>query len=636
MISRISIKHNRTKNLICFFLASIETYCYALSGTGILFALFIAALFFVSANLSIKLPDNRQNVLIAAISAFAAASVILASQIMLTSAAKFIIGKGFVINVLAVWLIMILCILLCGNIFRGILAGTIVLSLFSVIDYMVFSFRGTEMDPLDVLAIGTALNVYEEYSFPFTESVVTALSIVALCLVLVSDFELPQIDRRKAAAIILPAAAVSMALIIILSGTITSGRWRNEGSMRHGVYANYILKLRESRVKRPGGYDALALEKEMSKYAGTGVSSDDDLPNIVVIMNESFADLQQLSTHFKTTEPVMPFFDSLKENAIKGYAYTSVFGGGTSNSEYEFLTGNTMAFLPPGSTPYQQFVKDNAVSVVSVLKKLGYRCESLHPFYANGWNRDKVYPMLGFDDSFFIDYFPEDGYLRSYYSDKAMYKRVIRRCEKKDKKKPAFIFGVTMQNHGSYMNEEFENYIKIKDHEGEYPDAEQYLSIINQSDAALKYLINHFKKSGDRTIVVFFGDHQPGLTGEFYEFAMGKGSGLNYNIEKYKVPFLVWANYDIESKEIERTSINYLSNYLYETAGIRSPYNQVLAEIEREIPAVTAQGYYSVSEGEFKAVKHAEGEEKAALDLYRNLQYNNVFEKKNRLSMFTR
>ena len=572
----------------------------------------------------------------AAISVFAAASVILASQLMLKAGFKYIIGKGFVINILIVWLILVLCILLCGNVFRGILTGTIILLLFSTIDYMVFVFRGTEMDPLDVLAIGTALNVYEEYTFPVTETYVTAVSIAALCLVLISDFELPPIHRREAAVKAAPAAAVCIVLIIVLSGTVTSGRWRNEGSMRYGIYANYLLKLQESRMKKPGGYDALALEKDMSKYESTGVSSDDDLPNIVVIMNESFADLQQLNTHFRTDEPVMPFFDSLEENAIKGYAYASVFGGGTANSEYEFLTGNTMAFLPPGSIPYQQFINDRTFSMVSVLKKLGYRCEALHPFYSDGWNRDKVYPMLGFDDSFFIDYFPEDGYLRSYYSDKAMYKRVIRRCEKKDKKKPAFIFGVTMQNHGAYDYEDYESSIKIVDHEGEYPDAEQYLSLINQSDAALKYLIDHFKKSGDRTIVVFFGDHQPGLIGEFYDFAMGKGDGVNFNIEKYKVPFLIWANYDIESREVRQTSINYLSNYLYEIAGIRSPYNQVLTDIEKEIPVVTAQGYYSVSEGEFKAVKRAEGEEKAALDLYRNLQYNNVFEKKKRLSMFAR
>lgn len=42
----------------------------------------------------------------------------------------------------------------------------------------------------------------------------------------------------------------------------------------------------------------------------------------------------------ETNIPYMPFIDSLEENTIQGNAYVSTIGTGTSNTEFEFLTGN--------------------------------------------------------------------------------------------------------------------------------------------------------------------------------------------------------------------------------------------------------------------------------------------------------
>lgn len=79
-------------------------------------------------------------------------------------------------------------------------------------------------------------------------------------------------------------------------------------------------------------------------------------PNVIAIMNESFADLKAVGD-LQTSKDYMPFFRKLKENTIKGYTYSSVFGGNTANSEFEFMTGNTLAFLPDNSVPYQLFLR---------------------------------------------------------------------------------------------------------------------------------------------------------------------------------------------------------------------------------------------------------------------------------------
>ena len=71
-------------------------------------------------------------------------------------------------------------------------------------------------------------------------------------------------------------------------------------------------------------------------------------PNIIMIMNESFADLQSVGDGFKTNKEVLPFFNSLKENTVRGTLQVSVSGGGTACTEYEVLNRQRQRFLPNG------------------------------------------------------------------------------------------------------------------------------------------------------------------------------------------------------------------------------------------------------------------------------------------------
>lgn len=145
-------------------------------------------------------------------------------------------------------------------------------------------------------------------------------------------------------------------------------------------------------------------------------------------MNESFSDLSVLGD-LQTNMPLTPFIDSLKENTTKGYALSSVFGAKTPNSEWEFMSGNSMAFLPMGSVVYQQYISDTPTTIVSNLKDDGYTCIAMHPYYETGWSRNLVYPHIGFDEMHFIDYFDQTKILREYITDQELYDKIIRRYE---------------------------------------------------------------------------------------------------------------------------------------------------------------------------------------------------------------
>ena len=172
----------------------------------------------------------------------------------------------------------------------------------------------------------------------------------------------------------------------------------------------------------------------------------------------------------------------------------------------------------------------------------------------------------------FIDDFDQTKILRKYVTDQEFYEKIIERYESKSAKENLFIMGISMQNHGGYT-EEYPNFHEEARLLGlNFADVNQYVSLIHESDAALEYLISYFESVEEPVEIVFFGDHQPSLSSRFYPYLNGKGlSGLTEDeLENlYTVPFFIWTNYESESKQVEITSLNYLSTLALERAGIR-------------------------------------------------------------------
>ena len=292
-----------------------------------------------------------------------------------------------------------------------------------------------------------------------------------------------------------------------------------------------------------------------------------------------------------------------------------------------------MAWLSPNTVPYQQYITSPSYSIVSYLSSsFDYHTIATHPYLSSGWNRPLAYEYLGFDECSFIEAFPQKDFIRKYVSDREMVDFIINTYEAK-KADPLFLFGVTMQNHGgySYSGDHFTQHISLTDHTGQFPEVEQYLSLIYETDRAVEHLISYFQKVDEDVIIVFFGDHQPNIDTAFYEAISDTPlDTLDRQQDLYKVPFFIWANFDIDEGYLDCTSLNYLSTYVYEAAGLPlPPYNQFLQQMEALIPSINANGYYSLTSKRYLPVDEAVGEERAWLDLYHALQYHNSFDKAN-------
>lgn len=364
-------------------------------------------------------------------------------------------------------------------------------------------------------------------------------------------------------------------------------------------------------------------------------------PNIIAIMNESFSDLMAVGD-MEVSKDYMPFIRKLKENTIKGYTYSSVFGGNTANSEFEFLTGNTMAFLPDNSVPYQLFLRSKTAGLTYTLGAQGYGpLYALHPYYKTGYSRYKVYPLMGFDRFYTSDDFSVFTDTVNYHiTDHEDYDKIIELYEEsQDDDSPFYLFNVTMQNHGSYDGSLLEtgDSVRLKGNLEGFSKAEQYLNMIKMSDKALKQLIHYFEKVDEPTVIVFFGDHQPDLEDSFYDTLLGEkvedlqGEDLE---QLYKVPFLIWANYDIEEQTIERTSNNYLSTYLADVAGLeKTGYQEFLTDLREEVPCINAIGYWG-SDGNFYELEDESSPYYDLVHQYNLLEYNNLFGKEDQQTSF--
>lgn len=559
------------------------------------------------------------------------------------------------LNIFFFYILYAICTFLLGSSRWGFVLATVVPMLFGLVNYFVVSFRGSPIVPWDIFSIGTAASITDNYEFTFTYRLTFVLFAFIYLLILSEKtvIKIKSIKVRLAALVLsfvcmfgyatalkTDAVKETFALDDILF--TPNVLYRNNGFM-----VSFLSNIRYIDVVKPEGYSPEVVKKkqeeiEKSKTTEAPAKDIQDLPNIVVIMNEAFSDLA-VNGEFETNEDYMPFIRSMKENTIKGNLFVSVKGGNTANTEFEFLTGSTMAFLPVGSIAYQQFVKSSMPSMASYLKGMGYSTKAIHPFYSSGWNRDIVYPYLGFDDFYSVDDFVNPKTIRSYVSDEAAYDKVIELYENKSEDEKLFAFEVTMQNHGGYstVSPGFEYTIDLTQFsESEKTTsilaAEKYLTLIQESDRAFEELVNYFSDQDEDTIVVMFGDHQPAdyITDTISKKInnLNPESSIELMQNGYTVPMVMWANYDIPEQQIDKLSVNYLSTLLYEQAGIPlTDYQLFLQELQKELPVIT--GLVHIDKNG-KYYENSDETYKDLLNQYSIMQYNYLRDTKNRVADF--
>lgn len=563
-----------------------------------------------------------------------------------------------VMNYLINLLFYILIYSLTGSFKASICISSVFLEIFGIANYYVKLYKGGPLLPWDLSAITTATNVAGAFSFKITKECIVSLTIV-ICLWKLSNFCINnrktkpyRISRGFGAGLFVIVACVFYGTDYVATVFKATPDFFNQtrGYEAKGAIAEFLVNTRYLHLSQPDDYDTLTLEKNLTDSTeksptilDTALSHENKAstttstvtkPNIITIMNESFSDLSVIGD-FETTVDYLPFINSLKneENCISGYSYVSTLGTGTSNTEYEFLTGNTMAFLPIGSNAYQLYVNHAIPSLVSSLEDQGYSSQAFHPYYKENWNRENVYNYMGFDSYTGYGDYNDFDKIRLFVSDQSDFEHVEELYENRDTSKPFFLFNVTMQNHSSYDQETGSWFpqVKLKNMKDSYPLCEQYLSLIKETDTAFSNLISYFKNVKEPTIILMYGDHQPYIEDSFYEEVMGKKlSDLTDEEQqkRYITRFVLWANYDIPEGWIDEISVNYLSTLLSQVANLElTDYQKYLNTLYTKMPVITMIGCRDW-DGNYFTVDQST-QYSSLLNIYEQASYNKLIDYNN-------
>lgn len=512
------------------------------------------------------------------------------------------------------------------------------IAIIGVGNYFVVMFRSNPIVPWDIYSFETAMSVADNYVFSVDWALAEHIAMFILMLIVGV-----RTNIRLNKKILRPILTVAMCIpaYFYISYLWKDNLERNTGlndtlfnakymHSKDGFFVSFILDIHFLQIEEPKNYSdeyALSLlnEQEVEK-----VETPEELPDIIAIMDETFSDPAVLG-EFETNKDYMPFVHSILRgevaNTISGYADVSVLGGNTANSEFEFLTGNSMAFFPNGSVPYLQYIRDGISTIVPQLEEYGYTTYGTHPYRAKGWNREFIYDLMGFDYRYFQGSFPFEDKLRNYVSDEADFKSILE--WRNNTEGPFFMFNVTMQNHSNYGGD-FDNFdpqivAKFKNtYSNKYLN--KYLSLMYETDQDVASLLSELSQSDRKTIVVFWGDHQPN---DYVVRPIYKEYGLDFDNQTYeqqqqrqKTPFFIWANYDIQEQTNVEISLNYLNILLFETAGLQLDEYQTFRKNlwQGQIPMMNAVGYRN-DDGDLVEYDDAPEEIQNLLNEYQNIQY---------------
>lgn len=526
--------------------------------------------------------------------------------------------------------------------------GSLCIMIAGLINYYVIQFRSVPIYPWDIFSIKTAASVSENYDYHLDQDTRMILA-GFFVLIIVGLFTRWKLEIKNRQHHLLSVLLTVLGMTLYGTSVQTSAVHEAVGFYEYlftpnayyqlnGLAASFISNMQYLKISKPGNYSPEKAEELLKRYASEERELPEQKPNVIVVMNEAFSDPAVLG-EFETNVDYMPFIRSLTENTVKGNAYVSVKGGNTANSEFEFLTGDSMAYLPVGSIPYQQYIRGEMPTLVSQFNNMGYTTSFIHPYRANGWNRKNIYNYFGMDACYFKESFKDAPILREYTTDLATYQKIVDIYNEKAEGEPMFVFDVTMQNHSSY-SKEYENFVPDVEVYGEQRDMllERYLSLIKVSDGAFEKLVEYFSNVDEPTVILMFGDHQPADWVVKPIYTMNGETNMDDPLveseeKRYEVPFVLWANYDIEEEYVEATSLNYLGALLMDKAGLPlSSWQNYLKALSQSYPVITANAYMT-AEGDWWSnlvqvmAPEVSGER---LSDYRILNYYHLFDGRHR------
>lgn len=335
----------------------------------------------------------------------------------------------------------------------------------------------------------------------------------------------------------------------------------------NGVPYCFIATSVSAGVDKPKNYSESMikdiLEEKTQRGTDTILEDKEDStshPNIIVLQMESFTTAESYS-HLTVDNDPTPVFNKLKEEYTSGWFEVPACGAGTSNTEFEVLTGISAHFFGPGEYPYKGKLREHTLeNMAYIAKKHGYATSALHDHRALFYNRNEVYANMGFDSFTSVEYMNNVSFTpTNWCKDKTMIPDIMDIMTSTPERDMMHI--VSVEGHGKYPTEQvFKNpytTVSCEDEETRWK-YEYYLNECHEMDTFIGDLIDQINAAGEPTVMVIYGDHIPALdvTEDIYN-----GPDL------YSTEYVIWDNIGLREEDKNLTSYE-VGAYLLEDAGL--------------------------------------------------------------------
>lgn len=568
------------------------------------------------------------------------------------------------LNYIPIPLVMLLLYFISGN---CIFASGISMLVFTAGAYangVKTILRQDPLIPSDLSVITEVGSILSSYDEKYMELAIAAVfAIVVICAAAFIFFKKSDSLTGK------KRIAGSAACFILFAGLLNTvyadsalyGSFGVEGNiyfkvnqyMSKGFLYSFLYDVNNLNVEKPGGYDRTEFVKASSDTQESENGDDSVLPNIIMVMSEAFSDVSNSDfLSFDGFDDPLEFYNDFisGDDVVSGHIVVPNFGGGTSDTEFDVLTGCSTKYIESTQVSYN-FVRSPIESLPRMLEKAGYDTLAIHPGYGWFYNRTNVYENMGFDDFLYLenDFDPETQNKGGYISDEVTAASIIENYEKhvESSDDPLFEFCVTIQNHGPYeekygdLETNFTTDIYLTDEEKAIYSG--YFEGIDDADAQIETLIDYFEDRDEPVALVFFGDHLPGFSNGLTYFSQFRPDiDINGNpyqrLKVYETPYFIWVN-DVAMEQtnfaenlesIDLPPNNLMSSFYLGTTVLElfdldwvSDFYQFLNELRVKVPVAWVD-LYLMPDG--SAVNSLSVEDQGSIDKYRRWIYYKIFD----------
>ncbi|RQV20355.1 LTA synthase family protein [Burkholderia cenocepacia] len=332
-------------------------------------------------------------------------------------------------------------------------------------------------------------------------------------------------------------AALPFALAVPIAARLPLTLDPDADQRRHGFFAVFVAYLLNGL--RPATFRKF---REAAAAGPFATGEPNRRPDVILIQSESFFDARRLGN--AVAPNLFTRFDNACREAVwHGEMTVPAWGANTMRTEFAVLTGTESFSLGYARFYPYAFVRNKIESLASWFARCGYDTVAIHPYYADFFGRDRVFPLLGFTRFLDIGHFASASRAGPYVADAAVSESIIEELKTASSDHPRFIFAMTMENHGPLHLEQVLPGESSSRHtlgeDASWRDLTAYLRHIENADAMIGRLLDHLRTSARETVVCFYGDHVPALPHVFQKLG----------VTPQRSDYFIWRNYGADTPE---------------------------------------------------------------------------------------